>query len=151
MATLHVTDSVVIAQNPALVWNALIDFDSYAKWWPQSVRIRVLKATPELIGSQFEVRPFGGKGFLCEVESVEPGLELQLQYLEGTYIGTGVWSIEPLEQGCRVSYAVDLEIVDWFIRALSHVVNITAIHSRLVRRIFAGLGLHVRQRGGKRG
>ena len=60
MATLHVTDSVVIAQNPALVWNVLIDFDSYAKWWPQSVRIRVLKTTPELIGSQFEVRPFGG-------------------------------------------------------------------------------------------
>lgn len=151
MTTLQATDSMFIAQNPALVWNALIDFDSYAKWWPQSVRIRVLKTTPELIGSQFEVRPFGGKAFVCEVESVDPGFELQLQYLEGTYVGTGVWSIEPLEQGCRVSYAVDLEIMDWFIRALSHVVSITAIHSRLARRILAGLGLHIRQQEGKRG
>jgi ribosome-associated toxin RatA of RatAB toxin-antitoxin module len=148
MATVQVTDSAFIPQNPALVWNVLIDFDSYAQWWPRSVRIRVLKTTPELIGSQFEVRPFGRKGFVCEVESVDPGLELQLQYLDGTYAGTGVWSIEPLEEGCRVSYAVDLEIVDRLTSALSHVVNLGAIHSRLVRKIFAGLGSHVRQRGG---
>ena len=107
MRRIQAEDAAVIASPPDRIWQAITDFSSYAEWWPSSVRIAVRRNTPELVGSLVQLKPFGGRAFLCEVESIRDGAELRLQY-SGVYRGPGVWTIAAGEGNCRVTYRVDL-------------------------------------------
>jgi len=137
MRKVQAEDEAIIACPPGRIWQAITDFSSYQKWWPASVRIVVHRVTPELVGSQVEIKPYGGRAFLCEVESIRYGVELRLQY-SGVYRGIGVWTI--VESGSsRVLYRIDLEVADPFMKLLSYVVSIPRLHSKLMREVFSGL------------
>jgi len=144
MRRIQAEDAAVIASPPNLIWQAITDFSSYAKWWPSSVRIAVRRHSPELIGSQVQLKPFGGRAFVCEVESIRNGAELRLQY-SGVYRGTGVWTIVAGDGNCRVTYRVDLEIIDPLMKILSYIMSIPRLHSSLMREVFAGLAGYLAQ------
>jgi len=144
MRRIQAEDAAVIASPPNQIWRAITDFSSYAKWWPSSVSIVVRRNTPELVGSQVQLKPYGGRAFVCEVESIREGAELRLQY-SGVYRGTGVWTIAAGDGNCRVTYRVDLEIVDPMMKLLSFVVPIPRLHSNLMREVFAGLAGYLAQ------
>jgi hypothetical protein len=142
MRTIQAEDTAVIAGAPEAVWRAITDFSSYAKWWPSSVNILVRRSAPGLVGSQVQLRPFGGRAFLCEVESIRAGAELRLKY-SGVYRGPGVWTIAAEGGTCRVTYRVDLEIIDPLMKLLSFILPIPRLHSSLMKEVFAGLAGHV--------
>jgi ribosome-associated toxin RatA of RatAB toxin-antitoxin module len=131
-------DAVVIACSPNRIWRAITDFSLYPEWWPSSVRIVVHRITPELVGSQVEIKPYGGRAFLCEVESIRDGAELRLRY-SGIYRGIGVWTIAEGDGHSRVIYRVDLEIADLLMKLLSYAVPIPRLHSQLMSAVFSGL------------
>ena len=142
MRRIQAEDAAVIASPPNLIWRAIADFNSYAKWWPSSVRILMRRNTPELVGSQVQLKPFGGRAFLCEVESLREGAELRIQY-SGVYRGPGVWTIDAGDGSCRVTYRVDLEIIDPLMKLLSYIIPIPRLHSSLMREVFAGLAGYI--------
>ena len=144
MRRIQAEDAAVIASPPNQIWRAITDFSSYAQWWPSSVSIVVRRNTPELVGSQVQLKPYGGRAFVCEVESIREGAELRLQY-SGVYRGPGVWTIAAGDGNCRVTYRVDLEIVDPMMKLLSFVVPIPRLHSNLMREVFAGLAGYLAQ------
>jgi hypothetical protein len=53
--------------------------------------------------------------------------------------GTGGWVLAAQEGGTRLSYRIDLEIVDWVVVLLSYVLSIAALHSRFMRKVLGGL------------
>lgn len=126
------------------VWNILIDIPNYHKWWPNSVNLKVSNFTDDIINTQFEARPLGGKSFACRVVSIVPKKEIKLNYFEGIYRGEGIWNIEGKENLISVSYRVDLEIVDKSIALLSRVVPIPKLHSMIFKRILAGLAEQIK-------
>jgi ribosome-associated toxin RatA of RatAB toxin-antitoxin module len=126
------------------VWKILTDIPSYHKWWPKVVKLKVLKLTNELIGTEFQANPFGGKSFVCRVVSIIPMKEIKLNYFEGIYRGEGIWSIDRKENLILVSYEVDLEIVDKSIAFFSKLVSIPKIHSMIFRRILKGLNAQIK-------
>ena len=138
MRKVQAEDETVIVCPPERIWQAIIDFNSYTKWWPSSVSIAVRRVTPKLVGSQVEIKPYGGRAFLCEVESIRDGVELRLRY-SGVYRGIGVWTIAEGDGHSRVVYRVDLEISDLLMKLLSYVVSIPRLHSKLMREVFEGL------------
>ena len=138
MRKVQAEDVVVIACPSDRIWRAIIDFNSYTKWWPASVRILVHRVTPELVGSQVEIKPYGGRAFLCEVESIRDGVELRLRY-SGVYRGIGVWTIAESGSSSRVVYRIDLEVAGSFVKLLSYIVSIPRLHSKLMREVFTGL------------
>jgi len=138
MRKVQAEDEAIIACPPGRIWQAITDFSSYQKWWPASVRIVVRRVTPELVGSQVEIKPYGGRAFLCEVESIRDGSELRLRY-SGVYRGIGVWTIAESGSSSRAIYRIDLEIADPFMKLLSYVVSIPRLHSKLMREVFEGL------------
>ena len=142
MRKIQAEDAAVISYPPDRIWQAITDFSSYTKWWPSSVNIVVRRAAPELVCSQVQLRPFGGRAFLCEVESIREGSELRLKY-SGVYRGTGVWTIVEGAGNCRVTYRVDLEIADPLMRLLSYIVSIPRLHSNLMKEVFTGLAGYV--------
>jgi ribosome-associated toxin RatA of RatAB toxin-antitoxin module len=144
MRRIQAEDAAVISSPPDQIWQAIADFNSFPQWWPSSVKIVVRRHSPELIGSQVQLKPYGGRAFVCEVESIREGAELRLQY-SGVYRGTGVWTIAAGEGNCRVTYRVDLEIVDPLMKILSYIMSISRLHSNLMREVFAGLAGYLTQ------
>ena len=126
------------------VWNILIDIPNYNKWWPKSVNLKVTNFNIDIINTQFEARPLGGKSFSCRVVSIVPKKEIKLNYFKGIYRGEGVWSIDRKDNLISVSYKVDLEIVDKSIAFLSKLISIPKIHSMIFRRILKGLNEQIK-------
>ncbi len=138
MRRTQVTDCRVFSFDAACVFAALIDFESYPKWWPGELRLKVLSITTDLVGSRFEVRPRGGS-FVCEVVTLDDPRELQIRYVDGLHRGTGLWTLRPHEHGTQVCYQIDLEPQGFVPRLLSNVIDFASIHSKGMEKVFDGL------------
>lgn len=139
MPRIKTCDEIAINTSVENVWNVLIDIPNYHRWWPRSVNLKVSNFNKEIVNTQFEARPLGGKSFSCRVVSIVPKKEIKLNYFEGIYRGEGVWSIDRIESLILVSYKVDLEIVDKSIALLARVIPIPKLHSIIFKRILKGL------------
>ena len=126
------------------IWKVLIDIPNYNKWWPKSVNLKILNYKKELVGTEFQANPLGGKSFSCRVVSILPMKEIRLDYFKGIYKGEGVWKIERMDGLVQVSYSVDLEITDKSIAFLSRIIPIPKLHSIIFKRILKGLEKKVR-------
>lgn len=144
MPQIKAHDEIAINTSVENVWNILIDIPNYHRWWPKSVNLKVSNFNKEIVNTQFEARPLGGKSFSCRVVSIVPRKEIKLDYFEGIYRGEGIWSIDRKESLILVSYKVDLEIVDKSIALLSKVIPIPKLHSMIFKRILAGLAEQVK-------
>lgn len=120
------------------IWRVITDFSGYQEWWPAPLKTKALRVAEGLIGSRIEIRPYGGKGFVCEVVDVKHDSELRMKY-SGIYSGTGVWTISDVNEHCRVTYEIMLEIENFWILLLSSFVPVTKIHSRLMSDVLSGL------------
>src|SRR5438552_3776811 len=138
MRRTQTTDCRTLPFDVAEVFAALLDFESYTRWWPAPLRVRVLKTTPDRVGSRIEVRPRGG-WFVCEVGHVIPGQEIVIRYAEGVHRGTGRWTFEKLADGTRACYRIDLEPRGWLPRLLSNWMDFGTMHSRSMAKVFDGL------------
>ena len=75
--------------------------------------------------------------------SIIPKKEIKLDYFKGIYRGDGVWIVRSEDSLVKVSYKVDLEIVDKSIALLSRVIPIPKLHSMIFKRILKGLAKQV--------
>ena len=121
------------------VWKILTDIPNYHKWWPKTVNLKVFNFNKDIVNTQFEARPLGGKSFSCRVVSIIPNKEIKLNYFKGIYRGEGVWSIDKKDDLILVSYKVDLEIVDKPTALLSRIIPIPKLHSMIFKRILTGM------------
>ena len=138
MRRIQVTDCRTLAFAPAQVFAAVADLANYPRWWPAELKVRVRKVTRDIIGSRLEAHPHRSL-LVCEVTGIVANSEIDIRYVEGVQRGTGVWSFTPNGEGTRLCYRVDLEPQGWFPRLLSHFVDFTAMHSRLMEKVFDGL------------
>lgn len=143
MPQIKAHDVITINASIENVWKVLSDISHYQDWWPKVVNLKVLKLTNELIGTEFEARPLGGKSFSCRVVSIVPKKEIKLNYFTGIYRGEGIWKVEGKDGLVKVSYSVDLEIVDKSIAILSRIIPISKLHSMIFKRILKGLAQQI--------
>lgn len=143
MRCVQADDRTVLDFPPGPIWHVLTDLGSYPHWWPKLMKLDLRRAEAGLVGSQYAVRPLGSRGFVCEIENVVPEAELRLRYIDGDYRGTGIWTLSPRGPATELSYRIDLEIADRRLAFFSYIVSIAALHSWLMRRIFAGLARQV--------
>jgi ribosome-associated toxin RatA of RatAB toxin-antitoxin module len=139
MSQIKANDEITIKTSVEQVWKILIDVPNYNKWWPKAVNLKVLKFDGEIVGTEFKASPLGGKSFACRVISIVPDKEIKLDYYDGIYRGTGYWKIEGKDGILKVSYTVDLEIVDKSIAFLSWIISIPRLHSMIFKKILNNL------------
>jgi ribosome-associated toxin RatA of RatAB toxin-antitoxin module len=144
MPQIKAHDVITINASIENVWKVLTDISHYQDWWPKVVNLKVLKLNNELIGTEFETRPLGGKSFSCRVVNIVPNKEIRLSYCEGIYRGEGVWNVEGEDDLVKVSYKVDLKIVDKSIAVLSRIIPISKLHSMVFIRILKGLAQQIK-------
>lgn len=139
MPQIKAHDEITIYTSLENVWKVLIDIPNYHNWWPKSVNLKVSNFNKDIVNTQFEARPLGGKSFSCRVVSIIPKKEIKLSYFAGIYRGEGIWKLEKKENSITVSYSVDLKIVDKSIALLSKIVSIPKLHSMIFKKILKGL------------
>jgi coenzyme Q-binding protein COQ10 len=146
-ATIQAIDARVVPFSPEQVWAVLADVPSSPRWWPASVRLRVLTATPAVVGTEFEIRPRGGRAFRARVEEIEAPRRLRLRYGNGFVTGTGEWRLAPVPGGTRVEYALDVRAHGWLVAVLGALLPLGKVHSRSMGEVLASLEAEVRRRG----
>jgi uncharacterized protein YndB with AHSA1/START domain len=144
MRQTRATDCRTVPFDRTRVYAALVDFGNYPTWWPPKLHLRVLRTTPELVGSRFEVRPHGGR-FVCEVARIVSLKELVIHYVEGVHRGTGFWTLEPTDSGVVLCYRIDLEPQGWLPRLLSDWLDFGRMHSQGMERLFDRLETRLRK------
>jgi len=125
--------------SPADVWRVLRDVAAYPDWWPGRLRLKVLRAEREFVGSEVELRPFGGQPFRCRIDAADEPRAITTRYFGGFITGRGVWRLEPSDSGTRVRYELDVVAEGVVVAALARIVDLGRLHSRLMRDVFAGL------------
>lgn len=139
MMQIKAHDEIKLKASVEDVWKVLTDIPNYQHWWPRVVNLQVVKINEEIIGTEFQASPLGGKSFSCKVIHVIPNKEIILDYFDGIYRGEGVWKIEDIMGLVKVSYTVDLKIVDKQISFLSKIIPIPKLHSMIFKKILGGL------------
>jgi len=130
MTPIRATDELVVAFSPAEVWRVLADVGGYPRWYPRSLRLRVLRNVAGLVGTEFELRPFGGRAFRCRIDGVEAPRSIRLQYYGGFLDGRGEWRLESSASGTRVTYALDVTALGRLAAVIGRVLPFGRIHSR---------------------
>ena len=138
MRQIHSMNSITLPFSAQQIWKIITDITSYSLWWPSTFKIKVLKSTQHVLGSQVEVRPYGGLPFFCEFSECVDNVKLIMKY-SGIYSGLGVWTLTEMDGRTKVEYEIDLKINNPFIRLLSYVVPVDKIHYDLMDEVLAGL------------
>lgn len=130
-------DQRILKQDIKNIFNAIVDFNTYHEWWDKSIKINVLNRTENFINSKIEITVYGKK-FFCEIVKTVPHQEIVINY-SGIYCGTGTWFFIEGANGVKVMYEVDLEVKDFFVKVISFIINLSAIHSKQMAKLFNGL------------
>ena len=138
MKRIHSLNSITLPFSTQQIWKIITDITSYSLWWPKTVKITVLNSTQRVIGSQVEVRPYGGLPFFCEFTECVDNVKLVMKY-SGIYSGLGVWTLTEMNGRTKVDYEINLEINNLLIRLLSYVVPADKIHYNLMNEVLVGL------------
>jgi uncharacterized protein YndB with AHSA1/START domain len=143
---IRASDEIIIPRPATEVWPVLADVEGYPRWWPKSLGIRVLSGGRELLGTEVEVRPFGGRPFRCRVEAVDRPNRIQMRYFGGFVDGLGEWRLEPLGQKTRVTYRLDATASGWLVVLLGKVLDLARLHSRPMQEVLRNLSNELDQK-----
>ncbi len=136
---IQATDEMIVPLPPTEVWRVLADIAAYPRWWPRSLGLRVLHCEAGLVGSEVELRPFGGRPFRCRIDAVEEPRRMRTRYYGGFINGRGEWHLEPAASGTRVRYELDVRAEGRLVAGLSRILPLARIHSRQMQGVFRGL------------
>ena len=139
VTAIQASDEVVVLFSPSEVWRVLTDIAAFPSWWPRLLHMRVLHCKPGLVGSEVDLRPFGGRPFRCRVEAVEEPCSIRTQYYGGFINGRGEWRLEPSGAGTTVRYELDVQAEGRLVAWLGRMLPLGRVHSRQMQQVFRQL------------
>jgi hypothetical protein len=149
LTPIRATDTIEIPCASDVVWPVLRDLMDYPRWWPASLRLRVITDRAEGLGTEFEVRPRGGRAFRCRVEDLSEGRWIRMRYHGDLIEGSGVLRLEASGGGSRVTYELDVRARGWLVAFLARFMDLGSVHSRQMREVLRSLEGAVRERASR--
>jgi ribosome-associated toxin RatA of RatAB toxin-antitoxin module len=145
---IRATDERMVSFPREAIWSVLADVATYPKWWPRTIGSRVLHEHPEIVGSLFELRPFGGKPFRCRIESIVPQSGIFIQYFGGFIEGYGEWMLEAIESKTRVQFNLNVHASGFAAACIGRLLPLGRIHSYQMGQVLGNLEKEVARRLG---
>jgi ribosome-associated toxin RatA of RatAB toxin-antitoxin module len=138
-----VTEEAIINASPELVYHAIIDvYDGKTSWWLPDFSSRLCQGnTSGDVDAVYEVtihalRPIKFKTKTVEAKQNEM---LRVDYVEGAFVGRGLWKFESVEGKTRVSLRWRTNPSGWFMRMAAPIYPIAKDHSRVMQAGFSRL------------
>ncbi len=119
------------------IFSVISDFASYKNWFPTNPEMKLIKSTPEKIGSIIQIKT-GIVNFKIELTRIIPNKEIIVSYT-GAFEGQGIWYFFESTNGTKLLYEIDLKVKSPVVRFFSFFLNLTALHSKLMTQVFSGL------------
>lgn len=148
MTVIRAVDEITVRFTPSEVWSVLAAIENYHRWWPGYLGLKLLKQTDELIGSELQLRPFGGKAFQCRIDTIDIERAMQMNYFGKFINGTGRWRIEPVHNGTRVIYELDVVANGLAVAILGKILPLGKIHSQQMADVLTRLNKELQSRFG---
>lgn len=139
MGELKARDEVVLNYPVDYVYRTVTDIANYDKWWPREVRSELEYLDPAIIGTRINVQ----NGPLVKWKSVVTGFKtnrlLAIDYVEGAWTGKTAWRFEETRGGTKLIMEIDINCNRLWLKAISKVMNLSRMHSKQIKLIFAKL------------
>jgi len=150
MSRIDVVDEAIIDADPASVFKALIDeVNGRTHWW-----MPTLEAKPR------DEKPFGQVGSVIDITVHHPrttkfsgrvtevieGKSLNEQYFEGSFLGNGEWTFEPIDGKTKVRFRFNVIPHTLMLRILAPFLNIGKRHSEVMQEGFKAMNRYLTQR-----
>lgn len=119
------------------IFPIVADFESYKHWFPQKPEITLIKSAKDKIGSIIQIKT-GIVKFNIELMRINTNKEIIVQYY-GAYEGKGIWYFFESANGTKLMYEIELKVKNPLVRFVSLFVNLAAIHSKMMTKVFNGL------------
>ncbi|MGB9663952.1 MAG: SRPBCC family protein [Ignavibacteria bacterium] len=116
------------------VFKVISNFETYKEWFPEGTKVILLESTPKAIGSIIQVKT-GIVSFNMELMKINPNKEIFVRY-SGAYEGEGIWYFFETTTGTKVMYEIDLKIKNPLVVLINFFVNVSALHSKIMTKIF---------------
>ncbi len=156
MRRYDVTDEAVLEATPAEIFSALEDEAAGRSrwWWPWLTLHRLNEIPYTQVGSRVTLT-VSGRGqvdnrwlsptFVGVVREVEPERRLVVNYVDGAFRGTGEWTLEPVDD-LRTHVTFHWVADPAGVMLLwDRLLDIPRHHSRVIRKGFAAMELHIAQ------
>jgi hypothetical protein len=140
---LRARDEIVLSSPPEDVYEALLDLESYRRWWPRSFDFAVLGPLPAGTGSQLRITNQKIVWWTVRLGKLAPGREVAMDYVGGAWCGPTRWTLQPEGSGTRLAYEIDIEPAWWWLGLLGRVVPLAWVHSRQLQPVLIGLDRHL--------
>ena len=139
MGELKAKDSVILNYPVDYVYRTVTDIASYSKWWPHEVKSELEYLDPAIVGTRINVQ----NGQLVKWKSVVSGFKtnrlLAIDYVEGAWTGKTAWRFEETAGGTKLTMEIDISCNRLWLKAVSKVMNLSRMHSKQIKKIFANL------------
>lgn len=132
-------DEVALPHGVEDVYAVLIDFPAYHLWWPRLLSFEMIGRGPVDVGTRVRFGHTHLVSWTAVVTVVQPNARIGMRYDGGACIGEAVWTMRPAGRATRIAYSIDLEVLPWYLRALSHVLDFSREHTRQIHRVFLAL------------
>jgi hypothetical protein len=158
LASYDVTDQAIINASPRVVWAALhAEFSGKTDWWMPYWEARARGGIPPgNVGTEYEVQvhPPGrfrqmllSPRFTSRVTELTEPEHLAVEFTEGDFSGTGVWTLSPLNDVTRLRFEWKVSTRGRRATFVGLFVNIGEVHSFVMQQGFKGLNKHLQAPG----
>lgn len=149
MGELKAKDEVVLNYPVDYVYRTVTDIANYGKWWPREVKSELEYLDPAIIGTRINVQ----NGPLVKWKSVVTGFKtnrlLAIDYVEGAWTGKTAWRFEEATGSTRLTMEIDISCNRLWLKAVSKVMNLSRMHSKQIKLIFANLDKYLAENLGE--
>jgi Polyketide cyclase / dehydrase and lipid transport len=139
LTPIRARDTIELPFPSDVVWPVLRDLTDYPRWWPPSLRLRVIGGGADGLGTELEVRPPASLAFRCRVEDLSEGRWIKLRYYGDQIQGSGLLRLEASGGGSRVTYELDVHARGWLVALLARFMDLASILSRQMREVLQNL------------
>lgn len=133
------------------VFAVLADVSAYPRWWPEDVRVEVLRAGRPVVGAELELDPTAGRRFALRITGVKEPSSLEVVYEASWLEGEGAWTLRKRGRGTLVRYEMHVRADRWVAALAGRLVDLQAIHARQMRRVLQRLGAETARRRARSG
>lgn len=145
-----IVDTTLIQAEPSFVFAAFLDeIRGHSSWW-----------RPMFVASPRDPAQVGHAGAIIDVQlsclfkprftgrmvEVITDRLVRVEFIDGDFLGTGVWHFEPSPKGTEVRFRWQVRGNRFVFRIVAPIVDLAQIHSDVVQDGFDGLREHVRRR-----
>ncbi len=148
MAEYDVTDEMIINAKPDVVYQALVaEYSGKADWMPNFEVKQREEGAVDQPGTLLDLTLQGRFPLKFTAKTVETkkNESWKFEYIEGAFLGDGLWKLEAVDEGTKVSFRWHTRPGTLSVKIMSPFINVPKSHSEFMKAGFASLNEYVKK------